>query len=311
MLAAAPCVVACGVAPSDGDVAVPDTDTATTSVNPAAGAPPAPATPDTIRIASGSRPDAVDGPAEADATSTRVDPPPRDDCERIARRIGATHSDVTYLVIVRTVTWVDTDALLQVATRPTPDGRWTCDEGRDAKVGRSGTRPLLERRSGDGTTPAGTFPLATMTAWDGRRFSFFGNDPDPGVVGGAYRDVVAGDCFGATPGTPGYGHLRFDTACPGPDDEYLPRFVQAYTHAALIGANMEPDVSGDEPGETPYAAAIFLHRHVYDAAGRSRPTSGCVSVGQDDLVEVLTSMPADTLFVIGPTDWLLADPAAV
>lgn len=177
-----------------------------------------------------------------------------------------------------------------------------------ARVGRNGVRPLADRRSGDGTTPAGVFALATMTAPDGQQFSFFGNAPDPGVTAGTYRAVQPGDCFGATPGTAGYGHLRNDTACAGADDEYLPRFTTTYSNAALIGANMEPNVSGDEPGETPFASAIFLHRHTYVSgqSGATKPTSGCVSLSQPDLTAVLVAMTAGTQFVIGPTDWLLA-----
>jgi L,D-peptidoglycan transpeptidase YkuD (ErfK/YbiS/YcfS/YnhG family) len=139
-----------------------------------------------------------------------------------------------------------------------------------------------------------------MTAWDGQKFSFFGNAPDPGVTAGTYRNVRTGDCFGATPNTPGYGHLRNDTRCAGADDEYLPDFVTSYTNAALIGANMEPNVSGDAPGEIPHAAAIFLH------AGITNPTSGCVSLAQSDLTAVLRAMRRDVLFVMGPSDWLMA-----
>jgi L,D-peptidoglycan transpeptidase YkuD (ErfK/YbiS/YcfS/YnhG family) len=208
-------------------------------------------------------------------------------------------------VIVRSAAWTDTTVTVEIATRGS--GGWRCGTPMSARVGRSGMRPLLERRSGDGTTPAGVFPLATMTAHDGQRFSFFGNAPDPGVTAGTYRRVQTGDCFGATPNTPGYGHLRYDTSCPGPDDEYLPRFVNAYTNAALIGANMEPEVSGDAPGEIPYASAIFLHRHSYvsGSSGATKPTAGCVSLAQRDLTSVLVDMTADTVFVIGTTDWLL------
>ncbi len=50
---------------------------------------------------------------------------------------------------------------------------------------------------------------------------------------------------------------------PGPDDEWLAGFGDVYSHAAVIGANLDP-ISGDAPGEIPYAAAIFLHRHSYN-----------------------------------------------
>ena len=44
-------------------------------------------------------------------------------------------------------------------------GRWTCARmDMPARVGRNGVRALANRRSGDGTTPGGVFPLGSMTA---------------------------------------------------------------------------------------------------------------------------------------------------
>ena len=174
------------------------------------------------------------------------------------------------------------------------------------RFGRNGARPLLERRSGDGTTPAGVFPLGEVTAWDGEVFSVFGNRPDPGVRDGiGYRDVRPQDCWGARPNHPDYQHLVANQGCPGPDDEWLPRFGDVYSHAAVIGANLDP-ISGDEPGETPYAAAIFLHRNSYTASGATKPTSGCVSLAYDELTEALRLLDPSLAphFAIGPTDWL-------
>ena len=151
------------------------------------------------------------------------------------------------------------------------------------RVGRNGVRELSVRRSGDGTTPGGVFGLGTMTAPDGQTFQFFGNGGDPGVPG-AWRQVRAGDCWGATPGTPDYNQLvtRTAAACTG-EDEYLPAITGAYSAAALIDANMGPNRSGDDPAEPPLAAAIFLHRHSYDGAGNTRATAGCVSLAAGDL----------------------------
>jgi L,D-peptidoglycan transpeptidase YkuD (ErfK/YbiS/YcfS/YnhG family) len=148
------------------------------------------------------------------------------------------------------------------------------------------------------------FPLGEVEAWDGQTFSVFGNRPDPGVQV-PYRDVRPEDCWGATKNTPRYQHLVALPGCPGPDDEWLPRFGDVYAHAAVIGANLEP-ISGDEPGETPYAAAIFLHRHSYTSSGATKPTSGCVSLGYDELVETIRLLDPrlDPHFAIGPTDWL-------
>ena len=68
----------------------------------------------------------------------------------------------------------------------------------------------------------------------------------------------------------------------------------------LIDANMGPGRSGDDPSEPPLAAAIFLHRHSYDAAGNSKATAGCVSLGADNLAFVLQHLvPGQAYFVIG------------
>jgi L,D-peptidoglycan transpeptidase YkuD (ErfK/YbiS/YcfS/YnhG family) len=163
---------------------------------------------------------------------------------------------------------------------------------------------LPDRRSGDGTTPAGVFPLGLVTAWDGQRFSLFGNRADPGAIA-PYRSVRAEDCWGATPNTARYQHLVDLPECPGPNDEWLAGIGDVYAHAAVIGANLDP-ISGDGPGETPYAAAIFLHRHSYTTSGATRATSGCVSLAIDDLVATIRILDPrlQPRFAIGPTGWL-------
>lgn len=227
-------------------------------------------------------------------------------CQQVATNVGVRNPTTNQVVVVLASFAEPAKATLEVATR-TPKG-WVCAASMSARVGRAGVRPFLDRRSGDDTTPAGVFPLGTMTAWDGQVFSFFGNGADPGVSAGTYRRVKAGDCFGATPNHVDYGHLvqRTKAKCPGPDDEYLPSFA-AYIHAALIGANMEPNVSGDAPGEIPYASAIFLHRFTLDANGNPLATAGCVSLGLNNLVDVLKGMQPTTMFAIGEPKWLLAN----
>ncbi len=250
----------------------------------------------------------IESGAQATTTAARAASHGVDfDCDlALAARIGAAHPEVGQLIVVRTAGWSATTGAVDVVRREV-DGSWSCERGNQpAMVGRNGTRLLIERRSGDGTTPAGLFPLGTNTAWDGDAFQFFGNGADPGVRG-AYRRVTPEDCWGATPGDPAYGHLVNHPDCPGPDDEYLQRIGDVYVHAAVIGANPEPTVSGDAPGETPYAAAIFLHRHNYGAgrnSGTARPTSGCVSLAIDDLIGTLQLIDpaAHPYFAIGPAD---------
>jgi L,D-peptidoglycan transpeptidase YkuD (ErfK/YbiS/YcfS/YnhG family) len=217
--------------------------------------------------------------------------------------LSTRHPAVRQFIVAETPDFSATTGSVSVAVRAA-DGRWLCQRSAQAaRFGRSGTRPLLERRSGDGTTPAGVFPLGEVTAWDGQVFSMFGNSPDPGVQV-SYRDVRVEDCWGATANTSRYQHLVNRPYCPGPDDEWLAGITDAYAHAAVIGANIDP-ISGDEPGETPYAAAIFLHRFSY-SAGVSKPTSGCLSLALADLVATLQLIDPDLSphFAIGPLDWL-------
>ncbi len=198
------------------------------------------------------------------------------------------------VVVTSSGTLADVDLLVRSG------GSWTCARmDMQGRVGRNGVRTLADRRSGDGTTPGGIFALGSTTAPDGQTFQFFGNGVNPGVQGG-WRQIKAGDCWGATPNTPSYNALVSTTAanCQSPN-EYLINFQQSYSRAALIDANMGPNRSGDAPGEPPLAAAIFLHRHTFDADGNSRPTSGCVSLGNDNLIFVLQRLvPGQAYFVI-------------
>ncbi len=197
----------------------------------------------------------------------------------------------------------------ELAIATVVDDVWRCTLATTtARVGRAGIRAFVQRRSGDGTTPAGIFPLGIVATPQGP-ISFFGNSANPGALG-PYRRVQNGDCYGANPATPGYGHWRVDAAnCTG-DDELLQNNVQSYEHAVIIGANTEPNVSGDAPGEIPYASAIFLHRMSVTATGATKATSGCVSIAHDQLVTALRTInPAlSPRFAIGTRATLLATP---
>lgn len=219
--------------------------------------------------------------------------------------LAAQHRDVDQFIVMATDSFEATTGSVWIASRR--GGQWLCDTAPvTARFGRAGTRPLIQRRSGDGTTPAGVFPLGEQTAWDGEEFSLFGNRPAPAQIRARYRQVRNEDCWGATPQDPNYQKLINRPNCPGPDDEWLPRYGDVYSHAAVIGANLNDGVSGDEPDEPAYAAAIFLHRHAYTASGATKPTSGCISIEYDDLVLALQTIdPAlNPHFAIGPTDWL-------
>jgi L,D-peptidoglycan transpeptidase YkuD (ErfK/YbiS/YcfS/YnhG family) len=313
--------VACGAA-DDGDEAVPPSPTAA----PAENTTIAPSTTATVAT-----PSAATTPAVADVATTvaaaipeaarplvsaaRVTTTAERDIEfdvdatcdiATAQALAGRHPGVRQFLIVKTTSFATSSGTVEVVGRDV-GGTWRCQrEAQFARLGRNGTRVLVDRRSGDGTTPAGVFPLGSVTAWDGQTFQFFGNSPDPGVRG-TYRDVRREDCWGATPNTARYQHVVNLPQCPGPDDEWLAGVGGAYSNAAVIGANLDP-ISGDAPGETPYAAAIFLHRHSYAADGSTRGLSGCVSLSQADLEHTLRTIdPAlNPQFAIGPADYLLS-----
>lgn len=235
---------------------------------------------------------------------------------KTVRALASKHPDVRQFVVLVTESFSDTFGEGYVAVQRS-SGDWACQtSAAEARFGRMGTRPLLDRRSGDGTTPAGVFPMGAITAWDGQRLNVFGNSPDPGVKSNvAYRNVRPEDCWGAIPNDSDYNHLVNKPGCDGPDNEWLERFGGVYSHAAIIGANLDPiteDTSGDALGETPFAAAIFLHRHSYGngrTSGPTRPTSGCVSLPYADLVGAVTALDPDLNphFAIGPLDYLVAE----
>jgi L,D-peptidoglycan transpeptidase YkuD (ErfK/YbiS/YcfS/YnhG family) len=220
-----------------------------------------------------------------------------------AQLLSSRHPLARQFVIVAAETWESTTATLQIVARSN-GGQWRCQQAPViARLGKNGTRPLVERRSGDGTTPAGVFPLGNVRAWDGQQFQFFGNRADIGVRG-AYRLVRSEDCWGATPHSASYQQLVNAPGCSSPN-EWLASIGDVYGHAAVIGANLDP-ISGALPGEPAFAAAIFLHRNSYAASGASRPTSGCVSLAEDDLELALRLIDPSlgVQFAIGELSWL-------
>ena len=86
------------------------------------------------------------------------------------------------------------------------------------RVGSNGVRELATRRSGDGTTPGGIFGLGTMTAPNRDVVPVLRQRRASGELHGSWHQVQAGDCWGATPGTPDYNVLvsRPDSACNAP-----------------------------------------------------------------------------------------------
>ncbi|MFM7410300.1 MAG: L,D-transpeptidase [Actinomycetota bacterium] len=130
-----------------------------------------------------------------------------------------------------------------------------------ACVGRSGVK--RDRREGDGTTPLGSMAITGA----------FGSAAKARTEI-AYRRVVAGDCWISDVGDRAYNRWVRRSRCNAPNEDLF-RIARggAYEFALTTDYNASPIVTGK-------GSAIFVHVHSYDAAGRTRPTSGCVSVSR-------------------------------
>lgn len=147
------------------------------------------------------------------------------------------------------------------------NGRWVKTYGPwTANVGESGIAPPGQKREGDGRTPSGTYGFDFM----------FGAKPDPGVKF-PYRQALSYDKWNDDSASPLYNRW-VDTrhADPGVAPENMMN-PPAYNYGAVIAYNTED--------RTPHlGSAIFLH------VSTGAPTSGCVSLPVDKLLQVLRWM---------------------
>ena len=147
------------------------------------------------------------------------------------------------------------------------DGCWSSAGGPyTARVGRNGV--AKNKREGDSTTPAGTFPIG------GR---MYGNSANPGVTF-PYVRLRCGDWWVEDSSSPFYNRFHHVKCGAKPPfrvtSEDLSRSPTAYRHLAVIGYNADPVVPGRGSG-------IFLH------ASTGRPTLGCVSFPLPELLGTL------------------------
>lgn len=149
-----------------------------------------------------------------------------------------------------------------------------------AHVGRNGLSAT--RHEGDGTTPMGAFGFQRV---------MYGVGANPGVRY-AYRRIRCGDWWVEDPGSPYYNRFHHVACGSKPPfrttSEDMSRSPVAYRHLAVIDFNTHPIVRGRGSG-------IFLH------VTTGRPTLGCISLPQAQLVSVLRWLDpaASPLIVIG------------
>jgi L,D-peptidoglycan transpeptidase YkuD (ErfK/YbiS/YcfS/YnhG family) len=146
-----------------------------------------------------------------------------------------------------------------------------------ARLGAGGLRSARARREGDGTTPIGTYGFVHG----------FGSQPDPGVTGFGWRRLTPRSCWSGRPAD--YNRWLEQRPCPGEDLWASARV--AYRYAVVIDFNYRRPVFGRGSG-------IFLH------AQTGRPTRGCVSLRERDLLAVVRWLRPGTRIVIGTTAYL-------
>jgi L,D-peptidoglycan transpeptidase YkuD (ErfK/YbiS/YcfS/YnhG family) len=164
------------------------------------------------------------------------------------------------LVTVIAPSYGATQAVLTAYQRV--NGRWRPVFGPwTAWIGSNGMAPPGAKREGDNRTPSGTFGFGF----------FFGVDPNPGVHF-PYRLIQPSDVWDDDPSSPLYNEwVNEQDADPGADPE--PMYVSAYDYGAVIAYN-----TARTPG---LGSAIFLHINI------GMPTAGCVTLPENELLEVL------------------------
>jgi L,D-peptidoglycan transpeptidase YkuD (ErfK/YbiS/YcfS/YnhG family) len=178
----------------------------------------------------------------------------------------------TRVVVVTAPSWRSTRGGATLWQR-TSTGWHAVRVGIPVWVGRNGFQTITARHEGDGTTPAGKFPM---------RFAF-GSRANPGVHLG-WRSLAPQTCWS--------GERRdYNTwvrrTCTSRDEDLWASRALAYRYAAAIGFNDSPAVWGR-------GSAIFLHESL------SRPTTGCVSMSETNLLVTLRWLTPGSWIVMGP-----------
>jgi L,D-peptidoglycan transpeptidase YkuD (ErfK/YbiS/YcfS/YnhG family) len=178
----------------------------------------------------------------------------------------------TQVAIVTTPSWQATRGGMTLWQRSS--GTWrSVRAGIPVWVGRNGFQYGDRRHEGDGTTPAGKYPM---------RFAF-GAQANPGAKL-RWTQLQSDSCWSGE--RRDYNtYVRRD--CTARDEDLWAARRVAYRYAAVVGFNDSPAVWGRGSG-------IFLH------VSLNRPTAGCVSMSETNLLWTLRWMSAGAWVVMGP-----------
>lgn len=155
------------------------------------------------------------------------------------------------------------------------------------RIGRSG---FSERhREGDGTTPMGSYGIPSV----------FGIAPVP-ENGYPYIRIRENYCWVLRQSEKTYNTMVKGSKCVrGDEDLYRIAKGGPYRRSIVLDFNMSPVVRG-------HGGAIFIHSHSYYASGKTKPTSGCVSMTSAQLLKVLKLIDSklQTRVVMGTKNFL-------
>lgn len=181
--------------------------------------------------------------------------------------------DARRVVVVAAGDTRDTTATARTYLR---DGaRWRAvRRAMPAYLGFAGLSEPARRHEGDGTTPMGVYGFVFG----------FGSQPDPGLTGLGWRRLAPGTCWAGDRAT--YNRWVRRSPCGARDEDLWSSARVAYRYAAVIDFNYRRPVFGRGSG-------IFLH------AQAGRPTRGCVSLRERDLLAVLRWLRPGSRIVIG------------
>ncbi len=198
--------------------------------------------------------------------------------------------DAQQLVVVTTSGWKENYATVVLYEKHS-DGWKRVSGFLGARIGRNGFNAT--HREGDGTSPAGSFRL----------LSAFGRPANPGTLM-QYRQVQPGDCWISDVQSPLYNRWVSRSPCAAPNEDLYRTSSGAYKYAVVTDYNWTNTVKGA-------GSAIFLHRHSYVSGSITKPTSGCVSLKESDLLAVLRWLdPAKRpRIIMGPASWIVGKPA--
>jgi len=175
--------------------------------------------------------------------------------------------DAQQLVVVENTEKESSSATLSVYIRS--EVGWRKQFGSiSVRIGKSGFSE--RRREGDGTTPMGSFGIPSV----------FGIASMP-QNGFPYIRIRENYCWVLRQSQKTYNSLVKGSKCVRGDED-LYRIAQGgpYRRGIVLDFNMNPVVLG-------HGGAIFIHSHSYYASGKTKPTSGCVSMTSAQLLKLL------------------------